>query len=131
MERARDRWYTETIITPLQAAELAHLTTTLSEKGWALSKGGRFFTVQSARVDKGKAVRWLQEVFRQNMPEKPVFAATGDSPNDAPMLAAVDFPFLVRQHSGSWADVDTAGLIKIDGTGPAGFAAAVKMLLGE
>ena len=131
LARARDRWYTETIIPPLQAQSLEVFNKAMTRQGWTLSKGGRFYTVQSAQVDKGKAVRWLQDVFRQNLSEAPFYAAIGDSPNDVPMLAVVDFPFLVQQHNGMWADVNVPGALKIEGIGPAGFSAAVKMLLGE
>ena len=131
LERARDRQFTETILTPLIDKDIAFLKEKLALKGWALSRGGRFFTIQSAQVDKGKAVQWLKEVFRQNRSDATLFAATGDSPNDAPMLSAVDFPFLVQRHDGTWADMTVTGFKKIEGIGPAGFSAAVKMLLGE
>lgn len=131
LKRARNPWFTETLLTQLDAEQLAVLRKNLEEKGWTLSRGGRFFTVHSAQVDKGKAVKWLQEAFRQNMPEQPLFAAIGDSPNDAPMLAAVDFPFLVQKHNGTWADIELPDLTRIESIGPTGFLAAVKILLGD
>jgi mannosyl-3-phosphoglycerate phosphatase len=131
LKRARDRWFTETLLTPLDAEQVDVLQKNLAEKGWLLSRGGRFFTLQSAQVDKGKAVQWLKEVFRQNIPGAPLFAAIGDSPNDVPMLAAVDFPFLVQKHDGTWAEMEIQGLVKIESIGPTGFLAAVKILLGD
>lgn len=131
LNRARDRQFTETILTALADTDIDFLKRKLAEKGWILSRGGRFFTIQSAQVDKGKAVQWLKEVFRQNMSESTLFAATGDSQNDTPMLSAVDFPFLVQRHDGTWADVTVTGIEKIGDIGPAGFSAAVKMLLDE
>lgn len=130
LQRARQRWYTETIIgfgTPDQKVQLQ---AQLTKKGWVLSQGGRFFTIQSASVDKGNAVRWMSEVFRQNTIGPMTFAAVGDSPNDIPMLAAADLPFLVRQHQGEWISTQIEGLMRVDGIGPAGFAAAVAIMLG-
>ncbi len=131
LQRVRDRQFTETLLTPLNAEQVVFLKKKLAEKGLALSRGGRFHTVLSAQADKGKAVYWLTKVFAENLPVAPRTAAVGDSPNDAPMLAAVDFPFLVQKHDGSWADVEALGLIKIEGIGPVGFSAAVQLLLGE
>jgi mannosyl-3-phosphoglycerate phosphatase family protein len=126
--RACDRQFTETLLTPLNAEQVVFLNKNLEEKNLTLSRGGRFYTVQSAQADKGKAVQWLMDIFRQNTPVAPLFAAVGDSPNDAPMLAAVDFPFLVQKPGATWADVEVPGLIKIKGIGPAGFSEVVRML---
>lgn len=133
LTRARDRRFTETLITKPDAEQFAVLEKKLAQKGFALSRGGRFYTVQSAQVDKGKAVRWLAEVFRKNLPVEPILAATGDSPNDAPMLAAVDVAFLVQKYNRTWADIESPGLtnlIKIEGAGPEGFTEAIRRLLG-
>ena len=76
-------------------------------------------------------MQWLVKVFAQNLSEVPLLAAIGDSPNDFPLLAAVDFPFLVQRQDGSWADLELPGLTKVDGIGPAGFSAAIRMLTGD
>lgn len=131
LARARQRWFTETLVTPLGSAQVEMLSQKLSPKNWALSRGGRFHTVQSAQADKGRAMLWLADLFARNAPRPPVLAAIGDSPNDRPMLAAADFPFLVQRHDGTWSDVNLPGLAKIEGIGPAGFEAAVRWLLGE
>ena len=130
LRRARQRWYTETIIGFDRADQQAQLQAQLTKKGWVLSQGGRFFTIQSANVDKGNAVRWMSEVFRQNTAVSLTFAAVGDSLNDIPMLAAADLPFLVRQHQGEWISTSIEGLMRVGGIGPAGFAAAVAIMLG-
>ncbi|GAB4494383.1 MAG: mannosyl-3-phosphoglycerate phosphatase-related protein [Saprospiraceae bacterium] len=130
LQRARDRLFTETLLTPLDAEQVIFLNKQLTAKGIILSRGGRFYTAQPAHTDKGKALLWLAGIFQKNRVEKPLLAATGDSPNDASMLAAVDFPFLVQKHNGSWAEIQVANLIKVGGIGPAGFSMAVEMLLG-
>lgn len=129
--RARERWFTETLLSPLAGERLLEVENLLQPMGYSLSRGGRFFTVQSARVNKGKAVQWLMELFRQSYTQDPVFAAIGDSPNDVPMLEVVDVPFLVQRPDHSWAAVEIPQMIRIDAIGPHGFDTAIKLLLGE
>lgn len=129
LQQARERWFTETIITPLNLSEAESLSAELSASGFTLSRGGRFYTIQSKQTDKGKAVRLLAEIFRTTMSPAPVFAAVGDSPNDRPMLAAVDHAFLVQKYDGTWTDMDIPGVHLVPGIGPAGFSEAVTRLL--
>lgn len=131
LSRARDRWFTETLVTPLDDAQASALAAEIGKKSWALSKGGRFYTVLSDKADKGRAMRWLAKVFSANLPAAPLLAAVGDSPNDFPMLAEADFPFLVQKHDGSWAGLELPGLQKIDAVGPKGFSQAVRKMMGE
>ncbi len=131
LRRARERQFTETLLSTLDAEQVVFLKKNLAEKGLALSRGGRFHTVQSEQADKGKAVQWLTDVFRKNLRLEPLTAAVGDSPNDVPRLAAVDFPFLVQKPDGLWTKMEIPDLKKIEGIGPAGFSAAVRMLLGD
>lgn len=129
--RARERWFTETLISPLAGERMLEVANLLQAMGYSLSRGGRFFTVQSARVNKGKAVRWMMELFRQSFAQSLVFAAIGDSPNDIPMLEVVDVPFLVQRPDQTWAEVDIPQLIHIQAVGPTGFSAAVRSLFEE
>lgn len=129
LERARDRNFTETLLTALTPEMETMMRPQLAAQGLTLSRGGRFFTVQSAHTNKGSALRWLADLFRQHWQLAPWLAACGDSANDASMLSAVDFPFLVQQPGRKWANIDTPGLIKIPDIGPAGFSMAVQMLL--
>lgn len=131
LQRAKDRQFTETLITPLHMDEIDPLNRELAKRGLALSRGGRFHTVQPVQADKGKAVQWLKQLFRKNTSGQLLFAATGDSPNDIPMFNAVDLPFLVQRFDGTWTDIDMPGLVRINAIGPSGFSAAVSMLLGE
>lgn len=129
--RARERWFTETLLSPLAGERLLEVENQLQPMGYSLSRGGRFFTVQSARVNKGKAVRWMMELFRQSFAQSSIFAAIGDSPNDVPMLEVVDVPFLVQSPDHTWAEVDIPQLIHIQAVGPTGFSAAVRSLFEE
>jgi len=130
LRRARERWFTETLITPLSDDRADQLNARLKAAGFILSRGGRFYTVQSAVVNKGKAVQWLMDVFRQTSPQAPFFAAVGDSRNDAPMLEVVDFPFLVQRPDKTWVQVEVPNLMKIKGVGPEGFSIAIQALTG-
>lgn len=127
LQRARDRWFTETLLS-LPNRELLE---NLDRRGFRCSRGGRFFSIQPMEADKGKAAAWLTGIFRKMLSAPPLTAAIGDSANDAPLLAAVDFPFLVRRPDGKWLDQDLPGVLRVDGIGPAGFSKAVAVLLGK
>lgn len=126
-----DRWFTETLLSPLEEAQAAHIGARLKPDGFTLSRGGRFYTVQSDVVDKGRAVRWMMELFRRATPEDICFAAVGDSRNDVPMLEVVDLPFLVQRPDQTWATADIPRLTRIEAVGPAGFSAVVSRLMAR
>lgn len=63
-QRARDREYSETIVTPLSAAALTTLQTELAAYGLTLASGGKFHTVTSQRSDKGTAVALLTDLYQ-------------------------------------------------------------------
>lgn len=79
--------------------------------------------------DKGKAVKILTGLYRREYGEV-VTAALGDGQNDGPMLAAVDYPFLVMKPGGSHEPSITDGRVsRVRGVGPEGWAQAVEGLL--
>ncbi len=125
LDHARNRMFTETILTPLSPERAAEITVHLQPHGFTLSRGGRFYTALSAQTDKGRAVRWLTGLFQKHNETELRTIAIGDSPNDAAMLEAVDRRFLVQRFDGSWAALDIPGLERIPGIGPAGWCAAV------
>ncbi len=128
--RAQNRWYTETLVSPvLEDQDTAQaLKQWLSDYGLTLIKGGRFWTVQAANVHKGAAVRWLTRLFRKITGSKIPVAAIGDSMNDIPMLQAANMAFLVRNGSLEWAPMEMKHLVKLNHPGPKGFREAVNML---
>ncbi|MBK7940020.1 MAG: hypothetical protein IPJ82_24385 [Lewinellaceae bacterium] len=65
LHRARARWFTETLLSPLNEIRAAQVGASLEQAGFALSRGGRFYTAQSGVVNKGKAVEWMMEIFRE------------------------------------------------------------------
>lgn len=129
LDRARDRWFTETLLQPNDPGAAEVPAQALAPAGWTLSKGGRFYTVQSREADKGRALRVLLDIFHENGLRGHA-AAVGDSPNDAPMLAAATRAFLVQQPSGHWAEIEAPGLQRVKGAGPAGFSAVARLLCG-
>ncbi|MDX2134480.1 MAG: HAD-IIB family hydrolase [Saprospiraceae bacterium] len=128
LDHARNRMFTETILTPLSPERAADVASHLQPHGFTLSRGGRFYTALSAQTDKGRAVRWLTALYQKHNETELRTIAIGDSPNDAAMLEAVDRRFLVQRFDGSWAALDIPGLERISGIGPAGWCAAVDRL---
>ncbi|MCC6459166.1 MAG: HAD-IIB family hydrolase [Saprospiraceae bacterium] len=129
--RARARWFTETLLRPSDPSQARQIGSLLEPEGFSLSRGGRFYTAQSAAVSKGKAVQWMMALLGQAAGEVPCFAAVGDSANDISMLEVVDLPFLVQGPDRSWAAVPVPQLRRVTGVGPAGFSEVVRMLLDE
>lgn len=130
LDRACDRWFTETLIYPDEEQGVAPLREQFLRAGWRFSRGGRFFTVQSATADKGKALSRLRGLFQQKYPDAQLHTvAAGDSFNDAPMLAAADTAYQVQAYDGRWADLGVPGLIQIEAPGPEGFSEIVRRML--
>jgi mannosyl-3-phosphoglycerate phosphatase len=129
--RAKHREYEETVITPLDQAERRLLEDRLKNYGLRLTDGARFSGVGHINSDKGRAVEVLADMYRRKYGDIQIYGL-GDSHNDAPMLAAVDLPFLVEKHSGDWEQIDIPKLGRIEGIGPVGWTRAVeKLLSGE
>ncbi|MEW5723023.1 MAG: HAD-IIB family hydrolase [Thermodesulfobacteriota bacterium] len=105
------------------------LAAVVAELGLNLTRGGRFYHLLGGN-DKGRAVSLLIGLYRRQSPDL-VSAAVGDAPNDLPMLAAVNRPFLGARPDGSHHDLDLPGLARLSQPGPAGFNQAVWSLLGK
>lgn len=85
--------------------QLLPLITWAAERELQILSGGRFYHLAAAGQNKGKAVRFLIEHYRRHHDGPVLSMALGDSPNDLPMLAAVDMPVLLPNHDGSFADL--------------------------
>ncbi len=122
--RARQREYSETIVTPLDADTLALLRQALAARGLAVTSGGKFYTVTGAGSDKGTAVSQLTALFRQKL--GPVTTmGLGDSANDASLLAAVERPYLVQKPGGVWQEMPGVAVNRVPAVGPAGWRQAI------
>ncbi len=81
--------------------------------------------------DKGKAVSLLAGMYRRKFGEITT-VGIGDSPNDVPMLLAVDVPVVVQQPDGKYhPDVELPGIRHAVGIGPAGWNKAVLEMIGQ
>lgn len=128
LERARDRMFTEILVNPMDSAKAGVLNRHLEQAGLSLSKNARFNSVQSIGIDKSVAMRWLRKTYAAILFREPKVAAIGDSANDAAMLAAADYRFLVQRPGPVWAPLCIEGLEHVDAVGPAGFRLAVDTL---
>src|SRR4030043_458531 len=78
--------------------------------------------------DKGKATKILINLFRKKLGRLKT-VGIGDSPNDLPMLLAVDIPVLVQKPEGVWEEMDIPNLGRVEGVGPEGWARAVEEIM--
>lgn len=121
--RAKTREYDETVIVKGETAVIQQFQQAVAAKGLQCTHGGRFFHVLGP-TDKGKAVRHLARLFRQQI--GPLYtAAIGDGLNDLPMLAVVDIPVLL----GSQITADLPRLHHIPIAGPSGWQQAIQHIL--
>ena len=129
--RARRRDYSETLIDELDHDTWESLRPEFAAEGLECRHGGRFRTVTGAGTDKGKALREVIELYARAYGRPVQSIGLGDSANDAPLLAAVDHPYLVAREDGSWANLGIPGLVKVKGRGPYGWVEVVEGLLDD
>lgn len=127
--RAMRRDYEETVMLTGDAAENRRTLAAIGDAGLECAHGGRCYGVHRGG-DKGRAAAILSGLYRQQFGDI-LTVGIGDSPNDLPMLAAVDRPFLVPGPDGAWADLTVPALKRVEGIGPLGFAAAVAEVLKD
>ena len=132
-KRAKQREFDEPfkLINP-DSAMVNRLTDAIRQLGLFCSRGGRYYHLHGHN-DKGAAVRLLNRLFNKAGGE--IFTlGVGDSLNDLPMLASVDYPILVRKSVGSY-DEDVVKLLPkvhlADGVGPRGWSKAIKRILNR
>jgi len=81
--------------------------------------------------DKGKAVRILTELYRKEFGDIRTIAI-GDSPNDIPMLEAVDIPVVVQKPGGIYDNrIVIPKLVRAEGIGPDGWRKVILELVGN
>jgi len=100
--------------------------------GLGATRGSRFHHILGAN-DKGAAVRQLSTWFRLAHGPQVRTLGLGDSPNDVPLLRAVDSPILVARPGGRY-DRETLSSVphaqRAGAVGPAGWNRAVLRVLG-
>lgn len=127
-EAARAREYSETLVTSLSLPEIAPLNRALRARGYQLLSGGRFLTVSSLHTDKGRAIRMLTGLYRQERGQVTT-VGIGDSENDAALFEAVDYPYQVQTADGGWAFLPDVPVTKVPAIGPAGWNWAAEKIL--
>ena len=109
--------------------EIERFFAAAEKRGFRISHGGRFYSIQEKNADKGKAVRILTNIFRREFGVVRTFGI-GDSENDIPMLRSVDCPALVRSRSSSGVSaVRSMNFYKASGFGAEGWIEIVKKFI--
>ena len=98
----------------------------LQGRGASVLQGGRFLAV-SGDCDKGRALVWLRETYRQLGPANRVHdLAIGDSDNDVAMLEAADAALVVRSTVHDYPSLRRQSAVLYSSSyGPAGWAEGV------
>jgi mannosyl-3-phosphoglycerate phosphatase family protein len=126
---AKRREFDEPFVFRGDQEELTALLESIQAKGLR-SAEGRLYHLMGDN-DKGSAVDILSRLYERRFGEI-VTMALGDSPVDFPMLEKVDYPVLVRNHTGEHDQrIKLPKLIRVKGIGPEGWNKAVLMLLQE
>ncbi|OQC29522.1 MAG: Glucosyl-3-phosphoglycerate/mannosyl-3-phosphoglycerate phosphatase [Deltaproteobacteria bacterium ADurb.Bin072] len=104
---------------------LAHL------KGLTITRGGRFYHCMGYGNDKGGSVKRVRDIFARHWRGGVTAIGFGDSPNDFPLLEAVDIPVLIPHDDGSYEGLDLPGLVHAPYPGSRGWnAAALSVIAG-
>lgn len=134
--RAKQREYDEPYVLEGPPALVEEVCRQIVTRGLRWTKGGRLFHLMGEN-DKGQAATVLLRCYHrqqqlQGRLERIETIGIGDSINDAPLLAMVDYPILVQKPDGSYdPDIHVPGLIRAPGIGPVGWNAAVLALIEE
>lgn len=129
-EMAKQRDFTEPLQWQGNKDQLQEFRDKLAAQGLTAVQGGRFISI-SGKVDKGQALSWLREYYRQQFSAHPVIVALGDSENDRPMLENADYAILIRSPAHDFPDIKASNLIKTDAVGPLGWNNSLLALLQE
>ncbi len=123
---ARERSFTVPFLTADgSTVDLGEANRLLAQEGLAVTRGGRFYHLGTAGVDKGRAVMRIREHYRPAAGgSEIVTTGLGDSENDLAMLKAVDRPVLVRKPDGSVIETDLEVMVT-ERRGPEGFTEAI------
>lgn len=115
---SKKREYDEPFLIEGGEQEVEIVKTKIKERGMNYAWGGRFHHI-SGKNDKGRAVKAMKKLFRNEY-----FSITtlgiGDSPNDLPMLLAVDYPIFLKEKEALLPEIPSTiqNLVIVEGTGP-------------
>lgn len=123
---ASNRDYSEPVSWTGSAENKARFIARLRELGATVQQGGRFLSV-SGDCDKGRAIRWLREQYRDwHGTDEVIDIAIGDSGNDVAMLEVAATALLIRSPNHEFPKLRrTKAVIHSRGEGPAGWSEGV------
>ncbi len=130
-ELAKKREYDEPFIIEGGEKEVELVKEKIKEKGLNYVWGGKFHHLLG-KNDKGRAVEILKKLY-ENEFFSIATVGIGDSPNDLPMLLAVDHPIFLGENGGLYAETlrSIQNLITTNGTGPEAWNQAILNKINE
>lgn len=131
---AADREYSEPFVFPpdTDSETVNRVILRFENHGLKVIRGKRFFHLVG-RVDKGVAIRALQEKYIEIGQRRTITIGIGDSRNDLEMLRSVDIPILVMGKNRRYDRFvkESAAPLLAGAPGPRGWSLAVEKLLKE
>lgn len=130
-ERARRREFDEPFTLGPGVSERVFMAA-IEEAGLRWTRGGRFYHILGDN-DKGTAVKALKALYKRAGREV-TMVGIGDSPNDLPMLKAVDIPVAVQHEGGTYDSIildELPDIIRAPGVGPSGWNSFIIELLRD
>lgn len=122
--RAMEREFTEPFLLEdeWRLPELAELA---AAEGISVITGGRFHHLVGSNQDKGRAVRAVTEIYRNNWSAPCYTVGLGDGPNDAPMLEEVDRAVQIPNPVGRQVELRRQDVTRASEPGSSGWGQAV------
>ncbi|HKI51574.1 MAG TPA: HAD-IIB family hydrolase [Geothermobacteraceae bacterium] len=129
-EQAGQRLGSEPLLWQGSEEDLQAFSRDLTKAGLQLVKGGRFLHVMGS-CDKGRAMQWLTERYRNSDPARPLLTvALGDGNNDLPMLRSADIAVVIKPKHGPALQLEQHhDVIYPEAPGPAGWQEALDQVL--
>ena len=128
-QRARQRAATEPLEWLDDEARLEAFAAQVREAGLQMTRGGRFLHVMG-EADTGKPVTKLLAKYRERHGEV-LSVGLGDSPNDLPMLDAVDIAVVVPGGADPNMKPAARQVLRPEAPGPEGWAWAMRRILAR
>jgi mannosyl-3-phosphoglycerate phosphatase len=130
-EMAKDRFGSEPLLWDDSEEKLAQFTARINKQQLKLIKGGRFYHVIGL-FDKGRAVTYALRLFEAKyVPNQILSVGLGDSPNDIPMLEAVDIAIVIKSGRTSEMQLKNTNTVFSQLEGPAGWNDEMLRLLEQ
>ena len=118
-ELAKQRDFDEPFLYTDSEERIGKLFDSIKMKGLNVTKGRIYHLL--GQSNKGKAVSMLIDLYKQEYGALTT-VGLGDSPNDIPMLQAVEIPIVVQKADGTYeTGIRIPHLIKAKGIGPEGW----------